>query len=160
MLTSYEFKQLANAETNARKRIRLLALSHFADGHSRTAIAGFLKVARSSVNAWVASYLKDGLAGLESRKPSGRPPHLSVEQYKTLSAYIEQCSQSDKGGRVRAIDIQAYIESEFGVHYKLSNIYRLLGELGFAWITSRSKHPKQTQAVQEAFKKPSSGNDP
>ena len=36
--------------------------------------------------------------------------------------------------------------------YELSNVYRLLRELGFSWITSRSRHPKQDGQVQEAFK--------
>ena len=49
-------------------------------------------------------------------------------------------------------DIQTYIEREFGVAYELSNVYRLLRELGFSWITSRSRHPKQDGQVQEALK--------
>ena len=36
--------------------------------------------------------------------------------------------------------------------YELSNVYRLLRELGFSWITSRSRHPKQDGQVQEALK--------
>ncbi|WP_102458604.1 winged helix-turn-helix domain-containing protein [Vibrio splendidus] len=32
--------------------------------------------------------------------------------------------------------------------------------MGFSWITSRSKHPKQSQQVQDDFKKIQNRNDP
>ncbi|WP_424141072.1 helix-turn-helix domain-containing protein, partial [Psychromonas aquatilis] len=41
-------------------KMRLLALAHFQDGHSRTQIAQFLKVSRTSVNKWVSIYLSEG----------------------------------------------------------------------------------------------------
>jgi hypothetical protein len=31
--------------------------------------------------------------------------------------------------------------------------------LGFSWITSRSKHPKQSEEAQEDFKKTANWND-
>lgn len=69
-----DFLSLAKAETNARKRIRLLALAHFQDGHTRTQIAFFLKVGRNSVNKWVTQFHTRGLAGLDSVRPPGRMP--------------------------------------------------------------------------------------
>lgn len=39
---------LVKSEKSARKRIRYLALLHFTEGHSRTAIASMLKVSRIS----------------------------------------------------------------------------------------------------------------
>ncbi|WP_423228032.1 helix-turn-helix domain-containing protein [Shewanella algae] len=44
--------------------------------------------------------------------------------------------------------------------YSLANVYRLLHALDFSWITSRSKHPKQSDEAQAAFKKLPDGNDP
>ncbi|EGR0399919.1 TPA: helix-turn-helix domain-containing protein [Vibrio parahaemolyticus] len=38
-------------------KIKLLALAQFKDGHSRTQIAKFLKVSRTSVNKWVQTFL-------------------------------------------------------------------------------------------------------
>jgi len=70
-----------------------------------------------------------------------------------VAAFIAENSRSSKGGRLIATDIQRYIEDNFSVQYQQSNIYRLLHELGFSWITSRSKHPKQSEEVQEDFKK-------
>ena len=155
-----DFMALAKAETNARKRMRFLALAHFQEGHSRTDIARFLKVSRTSVNKWVSNFLLHGVAGLDSVRPPGRPAKLGAEQLSQLSEYIDQQSRLAIGGRLQGTDIQTYIEREFGVAYELSNVYRLLRELGFSWITSRSRHPKQDGQVQEAFKKLPAGNDP
>lgn len=120
----------------------------------------FLKVSRTSVNKWVSNFLLHGVAGLDSVRPPGRPAKLGAEQLSQLSEYIDQQSRLAIGGRLQGTDIQTYIEREFGVAYELSNVYRLLRELGFSWITSRSRHPKQDGQVQEAFKKLPAGNDP
>jgi putative transposase len=45
---SHDFQKLIQSTSNARMRIRLLAVSHFSDGKSRTEIAKFLKVSRVS----------------------------------------------------------------------------------------------------------------
>jgi transposase len=151
--TAAELHKLSVSTTDARKRIRLLALSHFLDGKNRAEISRMLKVSRRSVNDWVANYLKDGLSGLEAKKSPGRASYLDHAQKAKLSHYITQCSQSEKGGRLIAKDIQQYILKEFGKKYHLCAIYKLLETLNFSWITSRSRHPKQSQEIQDAFKK-------
>lgn len=140
--------------------MRYLALLHFTEGHSRTAIATMLKVSRTSVNKWVTTYLSQGLSGLDDKPNPGRPPQLSLAQQASLKAFVQQRSLSEQGGRLMAKDLSHFIQSEFGVTFKQANIYRLLHQLGFSWITTRSRHPKQSEAVQEAFKKLPNGNDP
>ena len=49
--------------------------------------------------------------------------------------------------------------TSFGYQYHLSSIYKLLNRLGFSWITSHSKHPKQSIEAQEDFKKIPNKND-
>ncbi|GIU15225.1 hypothetical protein TUM4636_27530 [Shewanella glacialipiscicola] len=151
---------LVKSEKSARKRMRYLALLHFTEGHSRTAIATMLKVSRTSVNKWVTTYLSQGLSGLDDKPNPGRPPQLSLAQQASLKAFVQQRSLSEQGGRLMAKDLNHFIQSEFGVTFKQANIYRLLHQLGFSWITTRSRHPKQSEAVQEAFKKLPNGNDP
>ena len=151
---------LVKSEKSARKRMRYLALLHFTEGHSRTAIATMLKVSRTSVNKWVTTYLSQGLSGLDDKPNPGRPPQLSLAQQASLKAFVQQRSLSEQGGRLMAKDLSHFIQSEFGVTFKQANIYRLLHQLGLSWITTRSRHPKQSEAVQEAFKKLPNGNDP
>ena len=70
--------------------MRFLALTPFQEGHSRTDIARFLKVSRTSVNKWVSNFLLHGVAGLDSVRPPGRPAKLGAEQLSQLSEYIDQ----------------------------------------------------------------------
>ncbi len=160
MLKKIDFAALAKKETNARKRMRYLALAHFKDGLSRYAIADALKISRTSINKRVSSFLNNGLEGLNEANRSGRPSGLTLQQKKVLCDFIETHSELNLGGRLQGADIQHYIATHFSIEYEISNIYRLLRELGFSWITSRSKHPKQSQAAQDVFKKLSNGNDP
>ncbi|MBA6341887.1 hypothetical protein H4J59_12905 [Colwellia sp. MB02u-10] len=42
----------------------------------------------------------------------------------------------------------------------MDNIYWLLHQLGFSWITSRSRHPKKSQEIRDDLKKTPNGSDP
>ncbi|WP_425319002.1 helix-turn-helix domain-containing protein, partial [Vibrio hyugaensis] len=78
-----------------------------------------------------------------------------------LSQYIKRRASEPSGGRLTGSgsgsgsgsDIHAYIIKEFGKHYDPDSIYYLLNRMGFSWITSRSKHPSQSQQLQDDFKK-------
>ena len=140
--------------------MRLLALSLFLQCKNRTSVAEQLKISRTSVNTWVSNYLASGLEGLEARKAKGRTPFLTAQQQKQLGDFITCQSQNEHGGRLTGEKILNYIKAEFGVHYHHNAIYKLLKQLGFSWITSRSRHPKQQQGVQDAYIKLPVGNDP
>ena len=155
-----DFKVLARQQTSLQMKMRLLALAHFQDGHSRTQIAQFLKVSRTSVNKWVNIYLSEGLEGLKEKPRTGRPPFLSAKQKIQLTEFIKEKAESDEGGRLIGADIHAYIEREFNKTYHPDSIYYLLNKLGFSWITSRSRHPKQNKEAQQHFKKIPNKNDP
>lgn len=158
-MTAAEVKALAKAESDRRLKMRYLAIYHFLSGSNRTQIAQYLGVARGSVNTWVTLFLSSGINGLRIKPSSGRPTELAPEQLKDLTSFIKKNAVKPTGGRLIAEDVKNHISCEYGVTYSLSNTYRLLHALGFSWITSRSKHPKQSNEVQEAFKKLPTGND-
>ncbi|EIW87541.1 hypothetical protein AGRI_13510 [Alishewanella agri BL06] len=85
---------------------------------------------------------------------------MTVKQQMQLGHFIETQSQNEQGGRLTGEKILNYIKTEFGVNYHHNAIYKLLKQLGFSWITSRSRHPKQQQSVQDAYIKLPTGNDP
>lgn len=140
--------------------MRYHALLHFTEDHSRTSIASILKVSRTSVNRWITADLTQGLSGLDDTPNPGRPATLYIAQQAKLKAFIQHQSLSEQGGRLMAKEVGLFIQSEFGVPFKQANIYRLLHQLGFSWMTTHSRHPKQFEATQEAFKKLPDGNDP
>ena len=148
-----DINSLIAKETNGRMRIRLLALSHIKDGADRAQTAIYLKVSRKAVNDWAKKFYENGLEGLKEQPRVGRPCKLTTEQLITFKEYVTKNSMKPNGGRLTGKSLVSYIEEEYGVTYCLDNIYRLLNFLDFSWITSRSKHPKQSQEVQEDFKK-------
>jgi transposase len=103
---------LSRAETNAPKRLCLLAIYHFLETGNRAQISRILKVSRCSVNKWVASYLADSLLALIAKKAKGRPCPLSMEQREQLSDYIDKQSRSTKGGRLTGEAIRDYIAEQ------------------------------------------------
>lgn len=151
---------LSKKEKNPNKRVRMLAVSLYLECHNRAQVARQLKVARRSVNNWVGEYLAHGLFGLKDKPRPGKPSALSIKQKQQLSRFIDNRTQTDKGGRLTGMHIKEYIQTEFGVDYHLSHIYKILSKLGYSWITSRSRHPKQQSGVQDAYKKVPTGNDP
>ena len=155
-----DLSKLIASTQNGRLRIRLLAVSHFIDGQNRTQIAKYLKVSRTSVNKWVQTFLEEGLKGLQEKPRTGRPAFLSPKQREQLSLFIKKRASDSSGGRLTGSDIHAYIVREFDKHYHPDSIYYLLNHMGFSWITSRSKHPSQSQQVQDDFKKIQNRNDP
>ncbi|EIZ9932956.1 helix-turn-helix domain-containing protein [Vibrio parahaemolyticus] len=56
-LNNIDFKKLESQQKSIQMKLKLLALAQFKDGHSRTHIAKFLKVSRTSVNKWVQTFL-------------------------------------------------------------------------------------------------------
>lgn len=85
---THNISQLISSTSNARMRLRLLAVSHFIDGKNRTQITTFLKVSRTSVNKWIHTYLNDGLDGLKEKKHTGRPKSLDDKQLSQLKSFV------------------------------------------------------------------------
>ena len=114
---SKQLLALSRKEPNARKRIRLLAVSLFFEGESRTNIAKRLNTARGSVNKWVSNYLNNGVAGLNNKPIKGRPAKLTSQQLNTLSDYLKQSASSSEGGILMGEDIAQYIYDQFNIRY-------------------------------------------
>jgi len=130
-----------------------LAFSHIKDGASHTKAAEYLKFSRHIVNDWVRKFYAEGLEGLEEKSRAGRPCALSDDQLQESKSYVLARSIKETGGRITAQSLVDYIQEKFQVEYGVHNIYRLLHQLNFSWITSRSRHPKQSEEAQEDFKK-------
>jgi len=154
------FKSLIAKETNGRMRIRLIALSHIQAGANRAETAKYLKVSRRIVNDSVAKFYAKGLEGLVEKRRSGRPAVLNSDQLLQFKKYVIDNSIKNSGGRLKATDMAEYFNKEFGIKYSIQNIYLILHKLNFLWITSRSRHPKQSQEIQDDFKKTPNGIDP
>jgi len=152
-LEPIDLKSLISKETNGRLRIRLLAMLHIKEGANRAEAAIHIKVNRRMVNTWSKRFFEEGLDGLKEKPRTGRPKKMSPEQLNDFSQYVKNESVKTKGGRLMGHDFADYIAEKFQIRYTVQNVYLLLHQLNFSWITSRSRHPKQSDEIQEDFKK-------
>lgn len=60
-LGNTNLKQFARQQKTIQMKMILLTLDHFKEGKSRTQIAKYLKVSRTSINQWVSVFLEEGL---------------------------------------------------------------------------------------------------
>lgn len=77
---------------------------------------------------------------------------MTSEQLQQFKKYVIDNSIKNSGDRLKATDMAEYINKEFGMKYSIQNIYLILHKLNFSWI-SPSRHPKQSQEIQDNFKK-------
>ena len=104
--------------------------------------------------------MTNGIDGLKDKPNPGRPSRLTPQQLEMVASFVKERSVASHGGRLQAKEVGEFIQAQFGVEYEGRNVYKLLHQLGFSWITSRSKHPKQNEEAQRLFKNLPYGNDP
>ena len=128
---------------------------HLQAGKEYDEIALFLGVEKETVKGWIKRFRKDGLAGLKESPRSGAKRKLSISQNTEFKASVIALQETREGGRITGKDVQALLQDHFHVNCVLSSVYNYLHRVDLSWITVRSKHPKQDQEKQEAFKKTS-----
>jgi transposase len=144
---------LARKEKHARTQIRWLGMMHLQAGKEYDEIALFLGVTKEAVKGWIKRFRKEGLDGLKESPRSGAKRKLLASQDTEFKASVLALQEAREGGRITGKDVQFLLQDTFQVNCVLSSAYNYLHRVGLSWITVRSKHPKQDQKKQDAFKK-------
>lgn len=112
---------------------------------------------RQTLRDWVHRYNVEGLAGLENRKPSGRPAKLKEEQEQALIALVEAgpVAGVDKVVRWRRIDLRDKLAEQFDVTVHERTVGKHLAKLGYRRLSVRPHNPKADPQAQAVFKKTS-----
>ena len=147
------FLELYRNETSPQLRSRYLGFSHIQIGKTIQETADLLFVEYRTVANWIRRYKDYGIEGLKDQAGRGLKTRLSKKYENIFCDKVLELQECRKGGRVRGKDVISLLKKEFQVEYKLSAVYNLLHRVGLSWISSRSKHPKQSPEAQEAFKK-------
>ena len=147
-----DFKKLYQQRGQQKHGIRLLALWKIQSGITETAVCDLLNKTHKTIQAWRKLYEVGGLDALLSIG-SGRGCKAKVDLSEKLFSDINALSTERKGGRIRCQDIVDLVHSKYGIKYSKPGMYHLIHRLGFSWITSRSRHPKNNPEAMETFKK-------
>lgn len=152
-LNDFDFQKLANTEADPRTRIRLLMMTHLKNGSTPKETAKMLCCDTSTVTRKFARFKKEGVDGLIDKPRSGAPYKLAPEHHDAFKKLIIDTQSNQEGGRLIGEDIRSILKEKFNAVYTLNGTYDLLKALNMVWISSRSRHPKQDDEIQEAYKK-------
>lgn len=141
--------RLYRAEHDYQLRPRLQALWLIRQGRSARETAAVVGAHERTVQQWLAWYRQGGLAALRShrRQGAGRAAYLSAAQQAALVA------QAATGAFYTAQDAVAWVAEQFGVHYTLKGMYRLLARLKTRPKVPRPRNPKTSPEAQAAWKR-------
>src|SRR5919202_3272571 len=119
---------------DAKAARRMLALALVLEGCSRADAARHAGMDRQTLRDWVRRYNEEGLAGLHDRPRPGRRPRLTPEQEAELATAVERGPDPDRDGvvRWRRVDLQALIETRFGVRPHERSVGKVPRRLGGA----------------------------
>jgi transposase len=151
-----ELKQFFRKEKNPRIAARLRAVYLAMMNKTAPEIATILGYTRRAVQNWIYAYNRLGIDGLKESSGRGNNAKLNQDQIQWLRQRIEEGPlPEDKVCVFHAADIQRIIETQFGIHYHVRSVRRLLKRLGYSYVSSRPEHPKGDPNERETFKKKS-----
>ena len=149
---SDNFESLYKERGQQRHGLRLLAMWKMQSGMTAKDVGNFIGKTERTIGKWQKAYNKGGLECLlDIAKGRGRKSKCPLSD--DMKQKIQALSENRSYGRIKCSDAVWLIEEEYNVKYSEANMYKILHKLGFAWISSRSVHPKQIVEKQEEFKK-------
>ncbi len=154
-LSASDLRHAASRSKSAAAARRMLALALVMEGADRATAARSCGMDRQTLRDWVHRYNAQGLAGLESKLPPGRPSTLTEKQKQGLIALVEAGPQADKDKvvRWRRVDLRDRLEQDFGLVVHERTVGKLLSALGYRRLSVRPFNPKADPIAQELFKK-------
>ena len=139
-----QLKQRISKEKSATQRDRYRAVLLAITGHPTREIQQLTGRSRGFVQRWVYVYRDQGIAAILPGRPTGAPARLSVEQQQAFKQRI-LAGPTEADGDVctlRGRDAQRIVQREFGVHYSLNGVYKLLHQLNLTCLKPRPRHRK------------------
>lgn len=148
-----QLEQLFKSQSDARVAKRIWIVWQAKAGKTQPEISRDICLCRRAVQNWVRRYNELGIDGLDNQPRSGRRPILNEEEQQRLSDKIDAGPGDDEVCSLRGVDLQRFIQDEFGKTMSLSGVYELLHRLGYSWLMPRSKHRKADPEAVAEFKK-------
>jgi transposase len=156
-LSPEQLRRKARTETDAHKRIRLLAIANVLDGMSRQEAAQSVGLSRNALHHWINRYNREGVEGLSDRPRCGRPTNLEAQKTESFKRRVLAGAELSRDGIVsfRGWKLQEILHQEFDAEYALSSVYKVLSRLNLRPLQPRPRHPDTDELAQEEFKKTS-----
>ena len=148
-----ELQRLTKALAGKRIWLRYQAVVLAKQGQTAPAIARALGCSPRAVQAWVDRYNRGGVAALQERPRTGRPPRLAAADVPRFRDRLEAGPTPEDGVcTFRCEDLRRILREEFGVSLRRQATYDLLHRLGYSSLMPRPRHDQANPEVQEFFK--------
>ena len=148
-----ELQRLTKALTKKRIWLRHQAVVLAKQGHSAPAIARALGCSHRAVQAWVGRYNQGGLAALQERPHTGRPPRLAaadVPRFRDASRLGPRPRTASAPSAARTCAV-SWRRNSASICRRQA-LYDLLHRLGYSSLMPRPQHEQANPEVQEFFK--------
>jgi transposase len=154
-LPPQELRRLARREADRAAARRMCAIANALEGMSRAEAARLAGMERQALRDAVVRYNADGLAGLYSRRSTGRPRALTETELQQLADLILAGPEREKSGQSAwtLLEVSRFIESHFNKRLHPASLSRVVRRLGFSRQKTRQRHPQADRSAQEAFQK-------
>ncbi|OQA82843.1 MAG: hypothetical protein BWY31_03022 [Lentisphaerae bacterium ADurb.Bin242] len=143
-------EELQNNGSN-QLRERSLAVLHCADGKKISWIASALNRQGATIRTWIASFERDGIAGLSRTYSPGRPSVRQIKLKPRLQEYLEHSPRDYGWGEdiwTTAI-INEQFEKELKRKFGESTISRLLKDMGYVFKRAKKTVPAAAPSKEE-----------
>jgi transposase len=130
---------------------RLRAIRLLKAGETYRDVASIVGASLSSVVRWQQSYRSQGKGGLQVKPSPGRTPLLNQRQRERLSRLLLRGPmEAGYGTNLWTLRrIAEVIHREFGVHYTVPNVWKLMRALGW---TCQKPTPRDRERNEEAIR--------
>lgn len=135
-------RQQVSASREQRFCYRALCVLLIAEGHRPNQVAEWLGEHTRTLERWRKRFTDNGLDGLIDETSPGRPPKLSVEEWKRLRAELSQppATYGLDGKKWQGKLLQDHLTRHYGIDFSLRQCQRLLKQYrqGTAQVTYKS----------------------
>jgi len=154
-LSAAELRRLARREPDRATAAQMQAIAGALEGLTRAEAARLAGMERQALRDAVLRYNAEGVADLQDRPRSGRPPRLDEGRRAALRTLVLD------GPDVEATGLSAWtlgelcreVEERWGVRYHEGHMSKLVRALGLSRQKARPSHPKADPAARDAFAK-------
>jgi transposase len=149
-----QIRVLSRQEKMRKPHLRLLAALRRKQGWTLERIAASLEVPLMTIHGWLTRLQRRGIEGLQDRKQTGRPAHLTPEQKRQLIKDLENGPPHNPSGLWTTKLVQELLRRKYGSSFVKQHVWRMLDHLGFALLRPRKQHHNRADAATiAAFKK-------
>lgn len=137
-----KIKKLLEDNSEYKKGLKLFAAYLLTKGWSARKIGKLMDVSFKQITLWIHDFDNYGEKGLEEKPRTGRTPKLTAEQKQKLKEIILTTSPPDyniESARWKGNSIIELISKEYGIEYKVSQVYNIVKSIRIKYISGSWK---------------------